>query len=419
MNLKEHSRPVRTSRSPAQLFGSAVAAGYRRLGGPNEQHPIPDRVLGSEPAGTATGVRLTTIDDDASRLPGAPGSYEWWNFFAMDARPGCDLAVSAIFMPANLFDTRYRKRVHAHREGLDDQPPAPGDHPLLQLNLMHDGRKVFTTVRHPPGATCEFSRVHANGRIGESTFSAGVEDGDTVFRVHLDHPNMTNLTRLRGELAFRSPDGGLAFDGGGLYGPLAGGVAHQWQFPLALPNTSGHLRVLDRFGRVKFESDLVGNGYTDHCWGAGLLGDVLDRWYFGRVDLGDAGALVAIWLAPRSRSVPAYGRVLRLRPGRDPVLHEVLELRAVDRCRGSLGMSYFADVTFVLEQGSVRMRFPRKLGEDWPFQVSGEGSFDIELAGDVSLQGAPGPVEHLSQPLIDDRFFGLLDSMVPRIPWVP
>jgi hypothetical protein len=355
------------------------------------------------------------VADDASRLPDAPGSYEWWNFFAQDTRPGHDLAVSAIFMPANLFDTRYRRRVHDHRCHRSADAPTPGRHPLLQLNVAHRGRKVFTTVRHPPGATVEWSRTEPVGRVGSSTFAAGVEDGETVYRLHLDHPGMTNLTRLQGELTFRSPDGGFAVGGGGLYGAVPGGAAHQWQFPLALPQVTGRLRVVDRRGRVTFDQGLEGVGYTDHCWGEGLLGDVLDRWYFGRVDLAGEGAVVAVWLVPHH--APPYGRLLRIRPGRSPVVHEVLELLTAAPRTGAMGLDFAGEVTFVVATGAVRLVFPRRLGEDWPFQVSGDGRIDVELAGDVSVRDRAGPVEHLSHPRIDDPFFALLDSMVPRIPW--
>jgi hypothetical protein len=410
---------TRPARRPSQRFGSVVAAGYRRLTGPNPVHPVvgpgSPATTGDRPEGTTAGLVPTSIDDDASHLSEVPGSYEWWNFFAMDTGPGPDLAVSVIFMPANLFDTRYRTRVHRFRDGLDREAPSPRDFPLLQLNVMHGGRKVFTTVRHPPGCTTEFSGAQAEGRIGESTFTASVEGGETVFRVTLDHPDMVNLSRVRGELTFRSPDGGFALGAGGLYGAIPGGVAHQWQFPLGLPQVHGHLRVETRSGRVKLDAELAGTGYTDHCWGEGLLGDVVDRWYFGRVDLGDDGAVLALWLSPRVG--PGYGRVLRLRPGRAPVVHEVHDLETAHPWRGSLGMTYCGEVTFVVRDGRVRMRFPRRLGEDWPFQVAGEGAFDLDLAGDVVARNRPGPVEHLSQPLIDDRFFGFLDAMVPRLPW--
>lgn len=437
MPTRAATRPRRT---PAGLLGSLVAAGYRAthprpLLPPPPAPPTPPTspAAAGGPGDGAAGVRRLTLADDASHLSTEPGSYEWWNFFGASTDPTePPLAVSAIFMPANLFDTRYRRAVHQHRHTPGVPPPEPSAFPLLQVNVAHRGRKVFTTVRNPPGTTTEFALDRPAGRIGASRFEADVAAGVTTYTVHLDLPDMTNLKALEGELRFSSPHGGWAFGGAGLYAPIPGGDRHQWQFPLTLPEVAGHLRVVDRRGRTRFEAELAGTGYTDHCWGAGLTGDVLESWTFGRADLGPAGAAIAIWLVPRARpgaepgadvtpdnaAGGGYGRVLRLHPDGTVVCHEAVELVARHPWRGALGLPYHGEVTFRLRDGSLRMCFPRHLGEDWPFQVSGEGRFDVEIAGDVTAHDAPGPVEHLSQPRIDDPFFGFLDGLVPRIPFV-
>ncbi len=417
---------TRPRRTPAGLVGALVAAGYRATHPrpvPPPQSASPSTAGGS--AGDAARIRPLTLADDASHLPTEPGSYEWWNFFGASADPADPtLAVSAIFMPANLFDTRYRRAVHHHRDTPGSSPPEPAAFPLLQVNVSHRGRKVFSTVRNPPGTTTDFARDRPAGRIGASHFEADTIGGVTTYEVHLDLPDMTNLKALRGVLRFSSPHGGCAFGGGGIYAPIPGGDRHQWQFPLTLPEVEGRLRVVDRRGRTRVEADLAGTGYTDHCWGAGLTGDVLESWTFGRADLGPAGAAIAIWLVPRvgphagAGTRAGHGRVLRLHPDGSVVCHEAVELVERDPWHGALGMPYHGDVTFRLRDGWLRMRFPRRLGEDWPFQVSGEGRFDVEIADDVTARAARGPVEHLSQPRIDDPFFGFLDGLVPRVPFV-
>ena len=142
-------------------------------------------LLGSCSDGTNTTGGLTdsfpgsvhplSLKDDASRRSDEPGHHEWWNFFAEDAQGA--VSISAIFLNGNMFDVNYRVALELHRSDPEIHPaPLPADHQLLQLNVIKDGEKRFTTVRIPPGTTTEFASNRPYGRIGESWFE-GVEEG--------------------------------------------------------------------------------------------------------------------------------------------------------------------------------------------------------------------------------------------------
>ena len=363
--------------------------------------------------GLASGTEPLRPDEDGSHLSPTPGAYEWWNFFASDPQRG--LTVSAIFMPANLFDTDYRRAVHRHRRGLGPAPD-PRRHGLLQLNVVSRGRKVFSSIRNPPGTTAGFDTEVAAGRIGSSHFHGGTDDeGATTYRVHLDAPTMTNLGRLRAELSFREPAGGVRVGGGGLFAGLPGGAAHHWQFPLGLPAVRGHVQVEGAGGRTILESDLAGSGYTDHFWGPSLLGDCLDSWYFGRADLGERGALIVVWLTPRDAGAAPCGRMLRLRPDAAATIAAISSLHRRRPRRGRFGFAYHRELELLSPMGRVRASFG-PLIEDWPFQVAGEGRFEISLAGEPPAV-ATGPIEHLRQADIDDPLFALMDRSLRHLPW--
>lgn len=130
----------------------------------------------------------------------------------------------------------------------------------------------------------------------------------------------------------------------GIYAPIPGGDRHQWQFPLTLPPRWRAGSRRRPAGSHHVEADLAGTGYTDHCWGAGLTGDVLESWTFGRADLGPTGAAIAIWFVPRvgphagAGTHAGHRRVLRLHPDGSVVCHEAVELVERDPWHGALGM---------------------------------------------------------------------------------
>jgi hypothetical protein len=375
--------------------------------------------LGACGQGEKAGLRQLTLADEVSRLPDAPGSYEWWNFYAFDSSG--DLGLSMIFLSANLWDIGYRDAAYAYRENPEAvSRPVPADYFLLQLNISKGGVNIFSTMRNPPGTTAEFFPDEPRGRIGSSTFSGSLDNGLKVFQVRIDAPDLSNLLRLEAEVEFREASPGFTVDGPGLYGRIPGGELHQWEWPLGYPETGGTVKITDRAGAVILDRSFTGGGYTDHMWGEGLCGDMLDSWYFGRLDLGERGALVYVWLTPRSESTAPYGYVFRIRKGRPAEALEIEEFIGAEADRGSYGLDFFSLITMNLKGGgTVESRFGNPAGEDWPFQVAGPAAISARLPGDIEVTEQPGLGEYLWQPGIDSQEYRLMFSVLPGFPWYP
>ena len=106
---------------------------------------------------TGSGVELLSLEDDVSRRTDQPGQHEWWNFLAEDASSG--LAISTIFFNGNLYDINYRIALEQFRADPQSQTaPRPGDYVPLQLNVIKDGRNVFSSVKLPPDTTANFEK---------------------------------------------------------------------------------------------------------------------------------------------------------------------------------------------------------------------------------------------------------------------
>jgi len=363
-------------------------------------------------------VTALTARDHVTQLSDVPGSYEWWNLYAESASG--DASLSVIFLSANLFDAHYRRDVRAWQASPgESSAPRPSDAWLLQLNLTIDGKKVFTNIRQWPGATAEFSRTHPQGRIGDSSFEAFEEAGQTVFRIVLDAPDMTNSQRLQGQLELRAGAPGFRVTRG-MYDGIPGGDKHHWELPLGLPLTNGTVRVVARDGSVTVpERPIVGRGYTDHMWGEGLLGDVLSSWHFGTVDVGMEGKVAYVWLTP-STPGPSHGYAFFIPPGQMPVTRRISALPSVERREGAMGLSFDARYALELEgEGRIDVTFDEALGEDWPFQVSGETGVDIAIPRVIERVGARGVGEYLLQSGIDSEAYEKAFDLVDQMDWNP
>jgi hypothetical protein len=374
----------------------------------------------SEPAtdsGPEPIVTALTARDHVTHLSDVPGSYEWWNFYAESASG--DVSLSVIFLSANLFDAHYRRDVRAWQASPgESSAPRPSDAWLLQLNLTIDGKKVFTNIRQWPGVTAEFSPTEPRGRIGDSSFEAVEQGGQTVFRIVLDAPDMTNSQRLQGQLELRAGAPGFRVTRG-MYDGIPGGGKHHWELPLGLPLTNGTVRVVARDGSVTVpEQPIVGRGYTDHMWGEGLLGDVLSSWHFGTVDLGMEGKLVYVWLT--SNEGPSHGFSFFVVPGQLPITRRLLGLTPFEQREGAMGLTFDARYALALEEGGrVDVTFDDALGEDWPFQVSGETGVDIAIPGVIERVGARGVGEYLLQSGIDSEAYEKAFDLVDQMDWNP
>lgn len=372
------------------------------------------------PTDEVSSIREATLEDDASGLSDEPGSHEFWNFFAFD-REG-DLGISMIFLSADMWNADYREATYAWREDPGSRArPVPGEHFLLQLNVTKGTEKVFTTIRVPPGATAEFSSDGPQGRIGDSTFSGSLQDGIKTYQVSIDFPDLTNSLRLEAEVTFEALSPGLAVDGLGMFGGIPGGSLHHWQWPIGYPQTGGSVRITDREGTLILEESFTGGGgYVDHMWGEGLMADMLDSWYFGRLELGEDGALIYVWLTPRDEEVEPYGRVFRIPRGELATMHEVTGFTGSDFTANPYGLEYYRGLTFTLAGGgTVSARFGAPAVEDWPFQVAGPAVISADIPDDIEVRDLPGLGEYLWQPGIDSETYKLLYSTLEDFPWYP
>ena len=365
-------------------------------------------------------VREDTLEDDASRLSDMPGSHEFWNFFAFDLNG--DLGISMIFLSANMWDVNMRNAVYTWRKDQEKSPP-PGsaDYFLLQLNVTKGAEKIFSSVKNPPGTKVEFSPAEPRGRIGQSTFYGSMVKETKTYKVHIDAADTMNTLRLKADVEFHAASPGFAVDGAGLFGEIPGGQIHDWQWPIGYPQTSGTVLVTDRSGGTLLsEAFSKGGGYVDHMWGEGLLSDVLDSWYFGRIDLGSKGALVYVWLTPKLRKGKPYGRVFRIPWGGLAASHDIISFTGAELRTGSFGLEYYSDLSFTLAGGgAVQSIFGNPAVEDWPFQVAGPAVISVDIPGDVSVTGQPGLGEYLQQEGIDSEAYQLMFSALHDMPWNP
>lgn len=365
-------------------------------------------------------LRPVLPEDIPSKLSEEPGSYEWFNFYA-ESEDG-QASLSAIFFSANLFDCSYRKAVRDWQADPEGAPrPRLADHWLLQLNLSINGTKVFTNLRRWPDTAVDFPRDAPRGRVGDSSFEWTPSPEGGTFRVHLDAPDMTHDSRLKGEMVLESAAPGFAVADGGMYRSFPNGLNHEWQLPVGLPRTRVTFRVERRDGTVVIpEQSFSGSGYVDHMWGRGLLGDLLTSWDFGTTPLPDGGRLIHVWLTPADRSVPPSGWVFRVRPGRMAKPWPIVAAHPSDPRTGQMGLPFPGDLRLDLEGGGhVRVRLGSVLGEDWPFQVSGPSVVDVQLPGDLSEEGLRGVAERLVQQAIDDEEYCNAAAVIDRLPWNP
>ena len=330
-----------------------------------------------------------------------------------------DLGTSMIFLSANMWDVKMRQAAYEWKKNAGEiSAPAAADYFLLQLNVTRGADKIVSTVINPPGTTVEFSRVDSRGRIGESTFSASMINGVKTYKVHIDSPDTVNMLRLKADVEFKALSPGYVVDGPGLFGGIPGGSLHDWQWPIGYPTSSGNILITDRAGEKVFGDSFSGGGYIDHMWGEGQLSDVLDSWYFGRIDLGEKGALIYVWLTAKSGDVKPYGSVFRIRQGQLAVSHEIIGFSASGRRTGAYGLEYNSELVLTLDNGGVvKSRFGNPAVEDWPFQVAGPAVISADMPGDVNVSEQPGLGEYLWLPGIDSDAYKLMFTALSEMPW--
>lgn len=365
-------------------------------------------------------VHPLSLDDDASCRRDEPGHHEWWNFFAEDK--GSALSVSAIFLNGNMFDVNYRVALEHHRLDPETHPaPHPADYQLLQLNVIKDGQKRFTTIRSPPGTATEFASNRPYGRIGESWFEGVEERGERIWRVHISSPDMINWLWLEADIEYRDSSRAFTVADGGFFAPIPEGYESGIHFPVAWPVATGHVRITNRLGQVMLDEDLTGGGHTDHVFGR-FYSDLVHSYYFGRLSLGMEGDLVYFYHFPRSSMIAPYGWLVRIPSGGElPIAYVIETLTESEPATGSFGLDYYAVIEMFLRGGGRARTFMEctAASEDWPFQITGIGHVNLSIPGDLNAIDAKGIAEYGFFDGLDDPLFRFLFSLLDLIPWIP
>lgn len=365
-------------------------------------------------------VRPLSLQDDASRRSDEPGQHEWWNFFAEDAQGS--VSISAIFLNGNMFDVNYRVALELHRADPAIHPvPLPADYPLLQLNVIQDGEKRFSTIRLPPETTTEFEFNRPYGRIGESWFEGIEERGERIWRVHIRSPDMLNLHRLEADIEYRDFSRAFTIADGGFFSPIPQGSESGIHFPVAGSITTGHVRILNRLGRVLLDEELAGGGHTDHLFGR-FYSDLVRAYYFGRLRLGVEGDMVYYYHFPLDTRISPYGWLIRIPQGGElPAAYVIESLTQSEPETGSFGLDYHAVIEMTLQGGGRARVFMERTGssEDWPFQITGLGHFNVVIPGDVTAIDAEGIAEYGFFDGLDSPLFRFLHSLLDLVPWFP
>lgn len=382
---------------------------------PNPTDPYPD-------TDDALGLREATLHDDRSQISTVPGSYEWWNFFAAESGGYAEenVSISTIFNPADLFNLDYRKAVYDWRRDPENHSaPNPLDYPLLQINVTQGDKKLFSTIAVPEGTATEFSKEEAFGRFytetRESRFQGYYdENGVKTFEVTINAVDTLTRRTLEAQITFKADAPGFTIDGQGLYGMIEGGAGrHHWQSSIGFPRTQSEILIRSAQGKEilnhRFEN---GTGLADHMWGEGLLGDVLKSWYWGKIDLGDDGILIYVYLTPRleNDNQRPYGRVFLIpREGGLPELIEVSSMDILATHKGTSGLAFNSHFRLALVGGGfVDVQFGDPAVEDWPFQITGPSQVDVMIPGVVEKHDQAGIGEFLSQKEIDAPLFQIL-----------
>eukprot|EP00004_Rigifila_ramosa_P018300 TRINITY_DN4531_c0_g1_i1.p1 TRINITY_DN4531_c0_g1~~TRINITY_DN4531_c0_g1_i1.p1 ORF type:complete len:382 (+),score=77.18 TRINITY_DN4531_c0_g1_i1:3-1148(+) len=369
----------------------------------------------------ASETRPLSLIEDASRRTNATGQHEWWNFYAED--PAAGVTISAIFLNGDMFNADYAVAFQAHLEDPDNNPaPNPDDYHLLQMNIAVHEVKIFTSIRDPPGTVAVYSQDRPYGRVSspysDSWFEAAEVNGERVWRVHLDSPDMYNRFHIRADIEFRDRAQGFAVVGG-FFGPIVGETSGV-NFPVAKPLTSGSLTISDKRGGIAFSHEFSdGGGHTDHVFGE-FWSTLCTSYYFGRLVMDDSD-LMYYHNKPQDESIEPFGWVFRLpSDGSLPWSYKIVNITESGWVsRGGVKLDYFDTLEMQLAEGRVTNVLEMiEASEDWPFQVTGIGHFDIDIPGDL-VTVRDGIAEYGFLDGILDPFYVFLFSQLALIPFLP
>jgi len=194
------------------------------------------------PANEQTSRRLDPVEDGAHRLP-SDKFFEWW-YFDAHFDNGYQLAVA---LHTSLFNVISRPAV-------------------IAIHLYGpDGWKVVEVATFKPSEV-----RNAFGRCDVGLGSSRVWDAGDHYGVYVEQG------AIRVSLKYHREVEGLQIGTGVLYAAPASEQSFHWIIPLPRASVSGWLQVDGE------RMDVSGIGYHDHNWGNLDLGDIFQRWTWGR-----------------------------------------------------------------------------------------------------------------------------------------
>ena len=197
--------------------------------------------------------------EDASRVDGAKGNYEWWYFDSHYP----DGTVLVLFFFSKM--------------------PIAVDGPIKPIASMEltlpDGRKLTEEVN----ATLEesfYSKTMCDVRIGDCTCKGDLKHYDVVFKGKTMSAHLTLDGTIR---AWRSQTGSIFF-----------GDKEEYYFAWlpAIPEGRAVADVTYDGGK---QMHLEGSGYHDHNWGNVSMMKLMHHWYWGRAKIGEY-KVISSWI---------------------------------------------------------------------------------------------------------------------------
>jgi hypothetical protein len=134
------------------------------------------------------------------------------------------------------------------------------------------------------------------------------------------------------------------------------------------------------------------------------------------------GDLVYYYHFPRDPVVAPYGWLIRIPHGGElPAAYVIESLTESEPETGSFGLDYYAVIEMALQGGgSARVFMERtEASEDWPFQITEIGHFNVRIPGDLTAVDAKGIAEYGFFDGLGDPLFRFLFSLLDLVPWFP
>lgn len=192
----------------------------------------------------------TAIWEDGMRTDGREGSYEWWY---TDAEFEDGTTVVIVFYTKNGFDV-----------------PGPA-RPTVHFELTYPDGTTLTRVIYEEDTVLNASTDYADVQVQDSYLR--YVDGD--YELRFVDGDLEYEVTMESQLPMFRPETGHWYFGDD--------EEYYFAWFVAQPKSEIHGQ-LTIAGET---TDLIGNGYHDHNWGNVAMNEVINHWYWGRVQIGD------------------------------------------------------------------------------------------------------------------------------------